>query len=89
MDNTTDTKTTILHLLAQKYPPLLTQAQLREITGHSDSFLEQARLKGGFVGFVRIGRSIRYPLDAVADYLASLPRYNSTAEADSGVGRAA
>ena len=77
-----DSASTILQLLATKYPPLITQLQLREITGHSDSYLEQARLKGGFIPFRKIGRSVRYSIDDVAAYISSLPRYSSTAEAD-------
>ena len=39
---------------------LLTQAEVREITGLSDSTLERWRREGKGPRFVRIGRSIRY-----------------------------
>lgn len=72
----------LLQELLKKYPPLLTQQHIKEITSLGDSTIEQARLKGGFIPFVRIGRSCRYPIDGVVAYMEKLPRYNNTTEAD-------
>ena len=72
----------LIQELLKKYPPLLTQQHIKEITGLGDSTIEQARLKGGFIPFVRIGRSVRYPIDGAVAYLEKLPRYNNTTEAD-------
>ena len=68
--------------LLKKYPPLLTQKHIEEITGKSASTIEQARHKGGFIPFIRVGRHVRYRLDDVAAYLENLPRFDSTTEAD-------
>jgi hypothetical protein len=76
----------LIQELLKKYPPLLTQQHVKEITGLADSTIEQARLKGGFLPFVRIGRNVRYPLDGLVSYLERLPRYNSTTQADQDKG---
>lgn len=70
--------------LSKKYPPLLNQKQYCEITGKADSTAEQDRLYGRGAPFIRMGRSIRYRLDDVVDWVESLPRYGSTTEADNG-----
>lgn len=76
-----DLKQTIFtQLIQQNYPPVLTQKHVKSITGHSDSFIEQARLKGEFIPYVKIGRSVRYLMADVVEYLAGLKRLNSTAE---------
>lgn len=74
----------LVALLVQKgYPPLLKQSHLKEITQLADSTLEQGRLTGKIgIPFVRIGRSVRYPLEGAAEYLVNLKRYRSTTEAD-------
>lgn len=72
----------LLQELSRKYPPLLNQRQYCELTGKADSTAEQDRLYGRGAPFIRMGRSIRYRLDDVVDWLESLPRYNSTTEAD-------
>lgn len=69
-------------LLEKGYPPMLNQRQYCEATGKSASTAEQDRLKGVGARWVRMGRSIRYPIECVAEYLESLPRYQSTTEAD-------
>lgn len=74
----------VLAELMRKYPPLLDQKHIEEITGLKPSTIEQARLKGGFIPFVRLGRRIKYPIDGVVAYLENLPRYRSTTEADQG-----
>jgi len=74
----------LLQELSRRYPPLLNQKQYCELTGKADSTAEQDRLYGRGAPFIRMGRSIRYRLDDVVDWLESLPRYNSTTEADNG-----
>lgn len=78
-----DISTAFLQELMRKYPPLLTQQKYCELTGKSPSTAEQDRLYGRGPRFIRLGRSIRYRLDDVIAWLESLPRYNSTSEADS------
>lgn len=69
--------------LIKKYPPLLTQSHVHEITGRAHSSLEQDRLYGRGIPFIRMGgRSIRYRLDDVVAWLKALPRFKSTTEAD-------
>jgi hypothetical protein len=68
--------------LSERYPPLLNQRQYCELTGKAESTAEQDRLYGRGAPFIRMGRSIRYRLDDVVTWLESLPRYNSTTEAD-------
>lgn len=72
----------LIQELIKIYPPVITQKQLEAITGFKPSKLEQARLKGGFIPYVKIGRSVRYRLDDVVAYLEKLPRFNSTTEAE-------
>ena len=74
----------LLQELSKRYPPLLNQKQYCELTGKADSTAEQDRLYGRGAPFIRMGRSIRYRLDDVVAWLESLPRYNSTTEADNG-----
>lgn len=70
--------------LSKKFPPLLNQGLYCEITGKAKSTAEQDRLHGRGAPFIRMGRAVRYRLDDVVDWLESLPRYKSTAEADQG-----
>jgi len=77
-------KSDLFQEFAKRYPPILTQKQYCEISGKADSTVEQDRLYGRGPRFLRMGRSIRYRLDDVVAWLESLPRYNSTTEADNG-----
>jgi len=61
---------------------LLTQKQVKEITGLADSTLEQWRLKGKGPTFIKLGRLVRYRLSDVEAYISSLQGFNSTTEAD-------
>jgi predicted DNA-binding transcriptional regulator AlpA len=79
-------KSELFQELSRRYPPLLNQKQYCELTGKADSTAEQDRLYGRGAPFIRMGRSIRYRLDDVTAWLESLPRYNSTTEADNGHG---
>ena len=76
-------KSELFQELSRRYPPLLNQKQYCELTGKAESTAEQDRLHGRGAPFIRMGRSIRYRLDDVVAWLESLPRYNSTTEADS------
>lgn len=78
-------KSELFQELYRKYPPLLRQKEYCELTGKAESTAEQDRLYGRGAPFIRMGRSIRYRLDDVVAWLESLPRYNSTTEADHGV----
>lgn len=51
---------------------LLSQREVKEITGFSDSKLEQDRGKGKGIPWVRIGRAIRYRESAVIQFCESL-----------------
>jgi hypothetical protein len=74
--------TPLFQELLKKYPPLISQRQLKEITGEADSTIEQRRLKGTGIPFIRLGRSVRYRLDDVVAYLDGLPRYTTTSAMD-------
>jgi hypothetical protein len=79
-----NTKIDLFQELSKRYPPLLNQKQYCQLTGKAASTAEQDRLYGRGAPFIRMGRSIRYRLDDVVVWLESLPRYNSTTEADNG-----
>lgn len=61
---------------------LLKQPTVEQLTSLAASTLEQHRLKGNGIPFVRIGRSIRYRLSDVVRFIGGLPAFNSTAQAD-------
>jgi len=69
-------------LVQRGYPPLLKQKDVETITQLKSSMLEQARLKGTLdIPFIYLGkRCVRYPLESLASYLASLQRCTSTSE---------
>lgn len=74
----------IEQLVRQGYPPLLKQRQVEELTGLGKSTLEQARLTGRLgLPFIRLGKSIRYPLDSTAIFIVNLQRFTSTTEIES------
>jgi len=62
--------------------PLLSEIDVARITGRARSTLQKDRLAGHGIPFVRIGRLVRYRPADVAAYLAALPSWRSTAEAD-------
>ncbi|MEA5113352.1 MAG: hypothetical protein VB050_04930 [Geobacteraceae bacterium] len=74
--------------LLQKYQTgqipdmLLKQPVVEQLTSQSASTLEQARLKGTGIPFVKIGRSVRYRLSDVSRFISELPVFRSTTEAD-------
>lgn len=61
---------------------LLTEEDVSAATGRSVSTLQKDRCAGGGIPFIRLGRLVRYRESDVASYLASLPAYSSTSEAD-------
>ncbi len=66
----------------QNTDKLLTQKEVKEITGLADSTLEQWRLKGKGPKFIKLGRLVRYRLSDIDAYISGLPGFNSTTEAD-------
>jgi predicted DNA-binding transcriptional regulator AlpA len=66
----------------QNTDKLLTQKEVKEITGLADSTLEQWRLKGKGPKFIKLGRLVRYRLSDIDAYISGLQGFNSTTEAD-------
>lgn len=66
---------------------LMTQAEVKAITGLSDSTLEQWRLKGKGPRFIKLGRLVRYRTSDVQNYIAGLQGFASTTEADAARGQ--
>ena len=58
---------------------LLTDRDVSALTGTARSTLSKMRLRGNGPPFVRIGAAIRYPEDALREWLAALPRRVRTA----------
>jgi len=61
---------------------LLTEDDVSGFTGRAVSTLQKDRCAGGGIPFVRLGRLVRYRESDVAAYMAALPAYSSTAQAD-------
>ena len=66
----------------QSTDKLLTQKEVKDITGLADSTLEQWRLKGKGPKFIKLGRLVRYRLSDIDAYISGLRGFNSTTEAD-------
>jgi predicted DNA-binding transcriptional regulator AlpA len=66
----------------QNTDKLLTQKEVKEITGLADSTLEQWRLKGKGPKFIKLGRLVRYRLSDIDTYISGLQGFSSTTEAD-------
>jgi hypothetical protein len=62
--------------------PFLSDREVERITGRARSTLQKDRVAGGGIPFVRIGRLARYRPEDVAAYLAALPNFRSTSEAN-------
>lgn len=71
--------------MCDKLDQLLTDRDVEALTGRSRSTLQKDRVAGSGIPFVRIGRLVRYRPADVAEYLARLPVYRSTTEADAAV----
>ena len=62
---------------------LISTKELAKILNIGVSTIEQGRITGSFpIGFIRIGRTIRYRVDDVEKFLSSHRTYKSTSEAD-------
>lgn len=68
------------------YDKLLTQRDVKEITGLADSTLEQWRLKGKGPKFIKLGRLVRYKMSDVQSYISGLQEFQSTTQADMAIG---
>ena len=62
--------------------PLLDDRAVERVTGRARSTLQKDRVTGTGIPFIRIGRLVRYRQSDVEQYLAALPAYRSTSEAD-------
>jgi hypothetical protein len=60
----------------------LTERELAAVLGKSPIAVRRGRVTGDSCPFVKIGGSVRYPVEEVRRYLDSLPRFRSTTEAD-------
>ena len=63
-------------------PRLLRTRQAAAYCGFSKSTFEKMRVTGGGAAFTRRGSSVYYAIQDLDDWLAKLPRYYSTSEAD-------
>ncbi len=64
------------------FDQLLSDRDVEKITGRAQSTLQKDRVAGRGIRFIRIGRLVRYRRSDVDAYLAALPSYQSTSEAD-------
>jgi predicted DNA-binding transcriptional regulator AlpA len=71
---------------SQEVDKLLTQGEVKEITGLADSTLEQWRIKGKGPKFIKVGRLVRYRSSDLHAYIAGLRSFASTTEADAAKG---
>jgi predicted DNA-binding transcriptional regulator AlpA len=60
---------------------LLTEAQVAEKWGLSRKTLQAWRIKGGGPKYVKMGRSVRYSEDALAEFQQSRTQDSTSAEA--------
>lgn len=65
---------------AEPLVKLLTDRDVAAVTGAARSTLAKMRLRGDGPPFVRVGVSVRYPEDALREWMAALPRRKSTSE---------
>lgn len=64
---------------------LLNQKQVAEILGKSTAWCERARWNGTGPPYRKIGAAVRYPLDALNEWIGNCPLQTSTSsEAESG-----
>ena len=63
-------------------PRLLRTREAASYCGFSKSSFEKWRCVGGGPRFIRRGKSVYYAVADLDGWLASLPRYRSTSEAD-------
>ena len=58
---------------------LLSPPQVAERLGLARSTLAKLRVHGGGPPYLKLGASVRYPEDALSDWIAARPRHQSTA----------
>ena len=58
---------------------LLSPPEVAERLGLARSTLAKLRVHGGGPPYVKLGASVRYPEDALAEWIALRPRHTSTA----------
>ena len=63
-------------------PRLLRTRDAARYCGLAKSTLEKLRCYGGGPKFIRRSKSVFYAVDDLDEYLAGLPRFRSTSEAD-------
>lgn len=68
-----------LNTLPSSLTPLISEKQLVELTGFTKTYFQKARTYGGGPPFIKIGRTVRYRLEDVEAWLASMPRLANTA----------
>lgn len=61
---------------------LLDERAIAKLTGRARATLQKDRLYGRGIPFVRIGRLVRYRRSDYEHYIAGLPAFKSTTEAD-------
>ncbi len=66
----------------QTTPRLLRTADAARYCGFSKSTFEKLRCTGAGATFIRRGKAVYYDVRDLDDWLASLPRFRSTSEAD-------
>ena len=60
--------------------PLLSDRDVEKITGRAQNTLQNDRVTGAGIPFIRLGRLVRYRQSDVTAYLAALPSLRSTSE---------
>lgn len=70
-------------------PHLLRTRDAAQFCGFAKSTLEKFRVTGNGPRFIRRGKSVFYTVEDLAAWLANLPRYQSTSEADAAGSRRA
>ncbi len=63
-------------------PQLLRTADAAKHCGFAKSTFEKWRSVSGGPPFIRRGKAVYYSIDDLADWLANLPRFANTSEAD-------
>lgn len=64
---------------------LMTEKEVHKLLGIGLSTLQQWRVKGLGPRYLKIGRSVRYRLSDVQDYIRNCRSFQSTSDADKGV----
>ena len=68
-------------------PRLLRTRDAASYCGLAKSTLEKLRCTGGGPQFTRRGKAVFYPIECLDEFLAALPRFGSTSEADREIER--